>query len=453
MRRHPASILSALLVPALTASLALPATARTVRHDPFQRTIQRVTAMPSDGDLQRRARRFGLNVVNVLWEDTARAAGSALGPNISDVTLQVHEPLGGGRTRQHLLPVIRFPNFTDETADVPAENLWVRVGNHRNGGRLDTVPLTDVLSNMRRYLSDPGSLRGSDDFLAERDTHFLVSAQHVFLPIPEEGRVEFNPVIFNYQSAPGNPAVLVLLITREGTSAQVIENRRGAGAVRGGQPLFFNNAGQRTLFTAERRSAVEERIETQGIVEAGDVGALEEGSDMMLIVQIPLKHRHRGYLPGLSGGAPPPSAPMGAARSSRAMPRPEQSDVEEAVLGHGDDLGPFVEMNGLRLERDDRFPVRVTVQFYRATSNGVVDDADLTAVHDGIRMVYDDADYVGSLVVPRERRHRPTDWIRERPREAATWSHVAQPWRPFVTRCPDSGPMPARCVTPVHAVE
>jgi hypothetical protein len=90
--------------------------------------------------------------------------------------------------------------------------------------------------------------------------------------------------------------------------------------------------------------------------------------------------------------------------------------MERAVIGHGDDMGPFNEMGGLELERDDRFPVRVTVQFYKGTSNGVISDADLKEVSTAIAKVYKNADYVGSLVVPNGPRHRPTDWIANKPK-------------------------------------
>ena len=93
-------------------------------------------------------------------------------------------------------------------------------------------------------MSDPGSLKGSDNLLAPRDSHFLVSAQHVFLPITKRGKVEFNPVIYNYQSQPGSPAVLTLLITREGTSVTIVENKSGDQSYQGwGQQLYFNNKG------------------------------------------------------------------------------------------------------------------------------------------------------------------------------------------------------------------
>jgi len=98
-------------------------------------------------------------------------------------------------------------------------------------------------------------------------------------------------------------------------------------------------------------------------------------------------------------------------RSRRAAPR---SDVERAVIGHGEEMGPFYEGGGLRLVRDERFPVRVTVQFYRATSNGVVSPQDLQDVKAQIDRVYSDGDFVGSLVVPESGRTRPTDWVRIR---------------------------------------
>jgi hypothetical protein len=389
----------------------------------FRAAISAVTQMPNDGALQSRAERLGLNVLNVLWEDTGRFAGSSVGPNISDVTLQVREPAGGG-FRTHLLPVIRFPNFSDKTADIAADKLWIKVGNQHKGGQVVTVPLTEVLAHLREYLSDPDSVVGDGNLLAARDTHFLVSAQHVFVPIPKQGKAEFNPVIFNYQSSPGNPAVLTLLATRQGTSVAVIENSGGDQSLQGwGQQLFHNNQGQKTTFTAERKSDVKARIEA-GQATAQDAGALDDGADMLLIIQVPLKFRApaRGEGYGLGGmgsgagggglayadGAPAPtaaSAPM--EKSSRARP---VSDVEQAVIGHGEDLGPVKEGNALKLERDDRFPVRVTVQFYKATSNGVVSDKDLEEAKSWIDKVYAKGDFVGSLVVPEGARHRPTDW-------------------------------------------
>ena len=83
---------------------------------------------------------------------------------------------------------------------------------------------------------------------------------------------------------------------------------------------------------------------------------------------------------------------------SAARARPK-SDVEDAVVGHGRVQGKFTEVGGIAIERDERFPIRATVQFYKGTSNGVVDERDLAAIAKNIDRVYKDADYVGSLVV------------------------------------------------------
>src|SRR6185503_13655691 len=93
----------------------------------------------------------------------------------------------------------------------------------------------------------------------KRDSSVLVSAQAAFLPVPQQGQAEFNPVLFNYQSYQGDPAVLVIVATREGTSATIIDNTRDSfqSGFSWGQQLFFNQNGQRAGFTGERLSDFE----------------------------------------------------------------------------------------------------------------------------------------------------------------------------------------------------
>lgn len=395
----------------------------------YARVIDKVANMVSDGDLRQRTRRRNLSIVNVMWEDTGRAQGSALGPNISDLTLQVRRRDESGRFQSSIMPVIRHPNFTDRTGDVPADRFFVRVGNEQRGAQtLRSVPLTDVLRNLKAFSSRPDSILGDGNMLAPRDTHFLVSAQAVFLPIPKSGKAEFNPVLFNYQSAPGSPAVLAILVTRQGSSMQVIENKgEDVTAAGWGQELYFNNNGSRTAFTAERKSDVEQRIAAQGGPKTeDDKSALQKGADVLFLVQVPLKHHNLGRLggpmpkgTGMGKSASMPAAP--AAETAGAAPRArDRSDVEQAVLGHGPNLGPFNEGHGLRFERDPKFPIRITVQFYKATSNGVVSDIDLDSISKSIGSIYEHAEFVGSLVLPEGDPRRPTAWQKV-PREWFPW--------------------------------
>jgi hypothetical protein len=162
--------------------------------------------------------------------------------------------------------------------------------------------------------------------------------------------------------------------------------------------------------------------------------ANEDGLNVVLVVQVPLKHREmrRQYeeyddYGGMAADAP---AAESAAKASRG------SDVENAVIGHGPIEGPYKELDNLNVERDPRYPVRVTVQFYKATSNGIVTDADIRAVRAQIDRVYQNGDYVGSLVTDGWTGRR-TEWVYPRypepqpqpqPQEDAQWADSFWSW-------------------------
>jgi len=138
---------------------------------------------------------------------------------------------------------------------------------------------------------------------------------------------------------------------------------------------------------------------------------------MVLLIQVPLKQKHPMEQETVVYESAAPSAPLAVA----------ESDVEAAVIGHGAVEGPFTEIDGLEIERDERFPIRVTVQFYKATSNGVVSAGDMEEIATQIKRVYDEADYVGSLVVdgPSE---RPTEYDGSKVEPPGWWAAF---WKRF----------------------
>ncbi|MBE7551611.1 MAG: hypothetical protein HS126_11120 [Anaerolineales bacterium] len=381
-------------------------------EDPaYLAAIQNTAAMVTNEQAQSLAAQYGLNIVNVTWEDTGRYHNSAVGPNISDMTIQVQQPdPASGGYGLTLMPVIRYPNFEDLTGDVSPDHFYLLVGNE-TGQPLQRVTLIEYLGNFRRYLTHPDSWVGQEtSLLAERDSHVLVSAQAAFLPVPQQGQAEFNPVLFNYQSYQGDPAVLVIVATREGTSATIIDNTRDAfqSGFSWGQRLFFNQNGQRAGFTGERLSDFQSQTQPGQAVSA-EVEE-ESGLNMVLLIQVPLKQKQpQVYLDEMAEGAVMAAEPAPA----------QESDVEAAVIGHGPIEGPFTEIDNLAIERDERFPIRVTVQFYQATSNGIVSPADMEIIASQLKRVYSDAEYVGSLVVdgPSQRvteydgpKEEPADW-------------------------------------------
>ncbi len=381
----------------------------------YRHVVERTVGMVTDAGAQRLAGAHGLRILNVTWEDTGRYKGSAVGPNISDMTIQVQ--LMDPRTEQcrlYCMPVIRFPNFSDKTADLSPDRFQLLVGNER-GGALRRVTLREYLGNFRRYLANPASWKGGrQSLLADRDTHVLVSAQACFLPIPKRGKAEFNPVLFNYQSVRKDPAVLAILVTREGTSATVIDNTRdGFAAGRTwGQRLFFNLHGKRAVLAAERLGD----FRAGGGGRTGDAPEANEqsGLNMVLLIQVPLRpwtQRTLKYAVCDAAGAPMPE--MVRKRGG--------SDVEDAVIGHGRVEGPYTEIDGLEIRRDARYPIRVTVQFYKATSNGVVSPDDMAAIARQISRVYEHADAVGSLVTAGHT-GRPTEYEGEKIQPPGWWA-------------------------------
>ena len=397
---------------AITTSLAGSSHAAAPKERSYRQVVMSVANMVDSERVYRSVQSRGLDLLNVMWEDTGRWLGSSVGPNISDVTIEVQMEDKKGRISTALMPVMRYPNFTDKTGDVKTDLIQIPVGNQKKGGQLEVITLTELLRDPTPYMSLPqtGTIKNGT-LLAKRDSHVLASAQAAFLPVPKEGTATFWPVIFNYQSTKKQPAVLTILVTRQGTSITVIDNARDSlGPHSWGQRLFFNSAGMRTPLTAERLSDVQAKGTTMNGESAATLG---DDANLLMLIQVPLKIRvpRRQYAPAPAKSAAASDMAMEGGGGGSGYGSRGRSDVETAVLGHGPELGPFVELDGKTIERDARFPVRVTIQFYQATSNGVVNRADVARLAGQIKKVYKQADYVGSLVVPTSRdRERPTMW-------------------------------------------
>jgi hypothetical protein len=68
----------------------------------------------------------------------------------------------------------------------------------------------------------------------------------------------------------------------------------------------------------------------------------------------------------------------------------------------------FEELNGLKkVERDCRYPIRVTLQYYKSTANGLLDEDIMEAIKKMLHTSRKQADFVGSLVT--ENTSRPTE--------------------------------------------
>ena len=387
-------------------------------YDDYSRVISDTAKMVGDSQAVKLAQEHGLQILDLTWEDTGRYKNSSVGPNISDMTIQIQQKNpSGGEYELTCMPVIRYPNFSDKSGDVSLDKFYLLAGNEK-GKTLKKVTLREYLGNIRKYLNDSDSWKGTEkSLLAPRDTHVLVSAQACFLPIPKDGQAEFNPVLFNYQSYGDDPAVLAIIATREGTSATVIDNKRdgfSSGAT-WGQRLFFNQNGERASLTGKRMTDFlgSDEGKQYGNKEPGE----KEGLNMVMLIQVPLKQKKPMRFGGYEDYGMVMSDSVGG---YMAECKSKKSDVENAVIGHGKVEGPYTEINDLAIERDPAFPIRITVQFYKATSNGEVSESDMAQIAEQIEKVYDKADYVGSLVTGGDT-NRPTEYIGDKNEPVDWW--------------------------------
>ena len=348
-----------------------------------------VTSLMSDSNTRALAAKHGLNISFVTWEDTGRTKGSCFGPNISDMTLCVE-----GQN----MPIIRKPNFEDLTSDQDLDKFSVNVGNE-TGGPLVSIPLREYLTNITKYTD----IKVTGSLIAARDTQVLTSAQACILPL-HNGSVEFGVKLYNYQSQ-ATPAVLVVIASAQGTSAHFVLGINNT--------LDFNKNGLVAKFVAE--SLKDDRAR-RGVALDGAMTEEEKLRNALLIFQIPLKYT-----------APVRSlAYCAAAAATTNMSYPKQSimsysvesidslkdkyatfgqgfiggikkghGMDHAVLSTSEGRGVYPKLSAHTVERDDRMPIRCTIQYYHVTDNSNISEEEMETIASEVSRHKP----VGSLVV------------------------------------------------------
>lgn len=358
--------------------------------------IQKVMRMSRyDHMAQKIAKRYGMNISNVTWEDCARNKQSCVGPCICDMTLEVSFD-----NAIHKLPVIRYPNYEDLTWDIPMEKIFLMVGNETGEEELRRVSLKEYLDTVitKRSL-----------FCKEKDSHVLVSAQSCMLPAAPGTEPTFNVALYSYQSHNSDPAVLTIIASAQGSSAQTIGDST--------EKLYFNKNGRKASFVGQR---LKDNRKERGVALEGAMTKEEKEANVIMMIQVPLKQKIRPITRGVSGGSGVPKTAcmmMNSTTSYSWNSSPElydfsdyegDDDMEDVIVKVSDkDEGPFPSVGEKDLTRDERYPIRVTLQFYKATSDGYINNKTMETISEQFQESQKDADFIGSLVTGHSV-HRPT---------------------------------------------
>ena len=315
---------------------------------------------------------YGIESHSVAWEDSARDKGSCYGPNISDMTLCVNNSR---------MPIIRKPNFSDVTYDLSIDFFKVCVGNE-SGKNKKIISIKELIQNISIYTNN----YSIKDLLCARDAHILSSAQCCLLPCKENSSINFSVDLYNYQSIDDDPAVLVITSSKEGTSIQVLDSHN--------EKLYFNDNGEAYDFKAERLADVRKRRtgeDHEVVTKYSDMSSEEKLENTIMVFQIPLKRKQKIVYRGMcEADCCTTCAPI--YRSAQAK------GVDMAVLSKGNHKGKYKGTKNLELERDTRFPIRCTFQWYRVTDSSSIDEAVVQDIANQFRLFEENAAAYGSLV-------------------------------------------------------
>uniref|UniRef100_A0A6G6ACI3 Uncharacterized protein n=1 Tax=Borely moumouvirus TaxID=2712067 RepID=A0A6G6ACI3_9VIRU len=356
--------------------------------------VSKIAGLANNQNVRQKLADYNLNVNNVVWEDTSRFKNSCFGSNISDLTLKVENKR---------MPIIRGNNFTDVTVDLEKNKLPKLVVGNQNSTSLVKVTLEEYLGNFHEYC---GTVIPNTNLYSDRDEYVLTSAQACILPL-RENKVEFAVDLYNYQSG-SEPAVLVIIATAYGTSAQVVSG--------GNTILYFNDEGTSRLFKAER---LRDYRLAQGKSLDGSMDAEEKALNGIYIFQVPLKISNSrrqnmfesdlypvkalyfGEESAMLSSTNESSGSLFSVRNTRSV---SSRGMDRAILSLGNEKGPFKgikDSNGraYSLIRDSDKPIRLTVQFYMCTDTNDISDTHVKEISEQIGNIYDQGINEGSLVV------------------------------------------------------
>nr|AEX62238.1 hypothetical protein mv_L33 [Moumouvirus Monve] len=353
-----------------------------------------VAGLANNSNVRQKLASYNLNIANVAWEDTSRFKNSCFGSNISDLTLKV------GDKR---MPIIRGSNFTDVTVDLQKNKLPKLVVGNQNGTSVMKVTLEEYLRNFHEYCV---TVIPNTNLYSDRDEHVLTSAQACVLPL-RENKVEFAVDLYNYQSG-SEPAVLVIIATAYGTSAQVVSG--------GNTVLYFNDEGTSRLFKAER---LRDYRLSQGKSLDGPMDAEEKALNGIYIFQVPLKVSNPRRYNFFESNPYPVQAlyfdneesvmlcSMDKSLESCCLGNTRSAStrgMDRAILSIGEEKGPYKGIKNsagqaYTLVRDVEKPIRLTVQFYMCTDTCDVSDMYVKEISEQIRNIYNQGLNEGSLVV------------------------------------------------------
>lgn len=330
------------------------------------RAIKNSVNIGGDSGIRDLARNYSLEILNFSWRDSLALKNSRLGPASADFSWRVSfvHPVRN-TSLSEMIPVVRRINILEEPVKIDLRNVTLWVGNQSNQN-LKRVSLYKVLSEPLSFMSNPknGGVEGQS-LLAPNEHFGFMSTQAVVLPFNHQSDLRKTDLeVYSPQSIPGEPAVLFLVSTSEGSSFGLIENNENVGKKSEGQFVFFNKGNKKSSFSPFSKT------------------------NALIVVQIPLEQKSQKKKPTYLEKAFPENnfnenvsnnnaEDLFAADSPPVVSQPPVVQMTNPSKKLDDS---FPELNGLTVKRDLKFEVRITVFYSVPSSKGQISVEDFRNV-------------------------------------------------------------------------
>lgn len=390
--------------------------------------VSKIIHLYRDQKIQEQLKRYGLFASRVSWLDSHRFTGSCWGKRITDMTLaikhQVKSPLTSILHEDIYEPttIIRdTTNFEDVVGIVNISDIMVPIRNsilleeeknvEGNVAENNTtmISLKDYLADIHKYsystLGENGSCNLLDGREGKEETVLFGSQAHI---LPFESKKDDKKLQFHIQLDTYNSKTLAILVTKEGTSSQIVEGGR--------IDLYLDAEGKKADLNIEsvenRRSR--DNTKPQGKVTSHkDLSKNEILENSIIVIRVPLKNTPQynwnniyesNYILGGTRGLMPQYSPIsnvtrGAPVSNfstanldfiwnatRSAPEPES--LTNATRGM--DFGaldititdePFPKLSKI-IKRDNENLIRIDNLIYRTTDTGDITELEMIAMRD-----------------------------------------------------------------------
>lgn len=329
---------------------------------------------------------------NLTFANTAKVSNAEykkFGPSFGKFFLQAKDSTNEFRD------IILLEKASEDTFQpLSIDNISVRVGNQSaDNNDLKSISLFCYLRDFRQYQSWGGNWELEGTLLRDGENSCLHQLQTGIISGNPEQQIPIRAVLRNSNQNLSNEALLVILVSGVGTSAQIIDFNHTHYLRKNEIELHVNLGGWRHRLEASR---LEDRRKQKNSCNTGEMTRQETSHSELTVIQIPIIIEYNyPWMQSVNRGndldnqclktfetSPPlprmvkKSNPIFALKDTKTpKKKAKTAKDEDAQLSIGSSSGNGFYYNYTNFKRDDKHPITAYTQKYSITNKDEIDSS------------------------------------------------------------------------------